>query len=66
LGPYTTYNTSVGYEINANIRANLYVRNILDDVSDKDPDKIDFAFTNMDVADFVGREISLEAVFKFE
>lgn len=66
LGPYTTYNTSVGYELNENIRTNLYVRNILDDVSDKDPWKIDFAFTNMEVADFVGREISLEAVFKFE
>ena len=66
LGPYTTYNTSVGYEVNANIRTSLYVRNLLDDVGEKDPEKIDFAFTNMDVADFVGREISLEAVIRFQ
>ncbi len=66
LGPYTTWNLSGGYQITDNMKVNLYIRNLLDDVAEKDPWKFDFTFTAMEVADFVGREVALEYVFKFD
>ncbi len=66
VGPAITWSTNIGYQWSERAKVNLYVSNIFDSVNEeKDPFKRDFAFIADRIFSPVGREVSVEYIYKF-